>query len=555
MNKVIFGIDLGTCYSCIARVDEFGQPVVLQNIEGQMTTPSVVYFESDSNFVVGEIAKESFPLFPDRVVSLFKQSMGDEHWRFKFGEKEYNAIELSSMVLKKLAADAKVATGIDVEEVVITCPAYFGVGQKAATEQAGILAGLKVRAVIPEPTAAAVAYGMRSDNEEVVLVFDLGGGTFDVTLIDIKKNKLTVLTTGGDAKLGGGLWDVELARLMAQRLSDQIGQPAEAIESDKEFYPQLLQDAEKTKRSLTSRESTKQSETFGGERATLEITREEFNSITAALLERTITLTNETLDAAEKAGHPKPTRICLVGGSSFMKQVKLRLQQEFPDLEINLEDPNQIVAKGAAQFGFITMVQDAVLELVEKNSGGKIDEIANAKPSEIADAAKQLSAKLGMAPSLVQAVATREVTNVTSRGFGIRVQMPDKTFRISNLVHLDNQVPVDTTKPFSTIDEGQSSVEIAIFETEQRTTDASPLVDENSCKQLAVGELDLGNGFPAGEPIEVTFGLSKDGTLAIEAMHLRTGRKLPLNIKVEGVMDDVQFKQSEKKVGSLTLAN
>jgi molecular chaperone DnaK len=244
-GKRVYGIDLGTTYSCIAHVDEHGKPVVLQNAEGDSTTPSVVYFESADNIVVGQAAKEVVSIHPDLCVSTVKRSMGDPNWERTFQGQAYKPQDVSSFILRKVVGDTEKVTGDKIEDVVITCPAYFGVNEKEATKQAGIVAGLNVLYVIPEPTAAALAYGIEQTEDQVVLVYDLGGGTFDVTLIDIKAGEITVICTGGDRELGGKDWDDAVVSYLTQKFSEATGTPADALLEDMETYQELLNAAEK----------------------------------------------------------------------------------------------------------------------------------------------------------------------------------------------------------------------------------------------------------------------------------------------------------------------
>ena len=273
--------------------------------------------------------------------------MGSD-WRFEIDGKEYSPEHVSAMVLKKVVGDAVRNSAQEIDEVVITCPAYFGAAQKEATKKAGEIAGLNVRFVIPEPTAAAIAYGIAQGEDDTVLVYDLGGGTFDITLIDIKKQALTVLTVDGDAELGGHNWDSALAQFLAQKVSEETGEAVEAIVGHEEFYPELLLLAEDMKKGLSSKQSAKNVLMYGGERIRAEVTREEFDNLTRHLLDRTIEMTRSVLDRAVQKSLPPPCKILLVGGSTYMPQVEERIKREFPQLEIRQQDPNQIVAKGAA---------------------------------------------------------------------------------------------------------------------------------------------------------------------------------------------------------------
>jgi len=193
VSKRIFGIDLGTTYSSISYVDEYGKAVIIPNAENERTTPSVVFFDEGS-IVVGDVAKESAKLYPNDVVSFVKRSMGEPNFIFVHNAEEYRAEEISAYILKKLAQDAEQFLGEKVTDVVITCPAYFGINEREATRKAGEIAGFNVRQIINEPTAAAIAYGsLDTTDDRVVLVYDLGGGTFDVTMIDIKKDSVEVI--------------------------------------------------------------------------------------------------------------------------------------------------------------------------------------------------------------------------------------------------------------------------------------------------------------------------------------------------------------------------
>ena len=184
-SKPVFGIDLGTTYSCIAYVDEHGRPAVVPNSENALTTPSVVYFESDSNIVVGQIAKDIAKIHPGLIVETVKRHMGDAAWARTFAGRDYRPQDVSALILRKVVGDAEKVLGQTIENVVITCPAYFGNVEKEATRQAGTIAGLNVRFVVPEPMAAAFAYGLDAIEGQTVLVYDLGGGTFDGTLLRV----------------------------------------------------------------------------------------------------------------------------------------------------------------------------------------------------------------------------------------------------------------------------------------------------------------------------------------------------------------------------------
>ena len=212
-QNTIFGIDLGTTYSCIAYVDEYGRPSVVPNVDSDRTTPSVVLFSGDER-IVGKEAKQTSKLEPDNVVDMVKRFMGkSSEFAFIYNEKNYTPEEISSYIIKKLVQDAEQNYGQKITDVVVTCPAYFGELERASTKAAGEIAGLNVRAILNEPTAAAISYGINQEEDQTILVYDLGGGTFDITVIQIEGNNIQVVCTDGDHNLGGRNWDEEVCLL------------------------------------------------------------------------------------------------------------------------------------------------------------------------------------------------------------------------------------------------------------------------------------------------------------------------------------------------------
>ena len=242
----IFGIDLGTTYSCIAYIDDAGKPMVVKNAEGELTTPSVVFFDDGNNIEVGASAKENSKLYPDQVVSFIKRSIGKPNSDQTINGKTMSPSEISSYILKKVVGDAienlreegKLGENEEIKDVVITCPAYFGINERTATKTAGEYAGLNVLQIINEPTAAAIAYGTADDSQEkTVLVYDLGGGTFDITMIHIKPGEIKVICTSGDHNLGGKDWDDSLLVYLDDEFKAKTG-TSESILDD----PETLQE-------------------------------------------------------------------------------------------------------------------------------------------------------------------------------------------------------------------------------------------------------------------------------------------------------------------------
>ena len=326
MAKYVFGIDLGTTYSCIAYVDETGRATVVNNSEGTNTTPSVVNFASPSQVVVGQVAKENAVIDPDNTISLVKTLMGKTDFAISYNGEDKSPEEVSAYILRKVAEDAAKMLDTEVRDVVITCPAYFGTAERTATKNAGIIAGLNVLEVISEPTAAALYYGCaREQEEKTILVFDLGGGTFDVTIMNISSEKIEVICSDGNHELGGKDWDEAVMRYLAEEFISQTG-------FDGEFDEYAQQDmrlkAEKAKQQLTSRDQVPVMLDAAGLRARINLTREKFDEITSALLGEAIEKTESAIDVAKEKGY-NIDEILLVGGSTRMPQVTKAIVDRF----------------------------------------------------------------------------------------------------------------------------------------------------------------------------------------------------------------------------------
>ena len=535
MSKKVYGIDLGTTYSCIAHVDEHGKPVVIPNSEGELTTPSVIYFESPDNVVVGNAAKETVEIYPDRCVSTVKRAMGDPHWERSIDGQLYKPQDMSSFILRKLVRDAEQLTGDEIRRVVITCPAYFGLNQKEATKQAGELAGLEVLYVIPEPTAAALAYGMeQEEHEQEVLVFDLGGGTFDVTLIAIRGSEINAVTTGGDHELGGRNWDEAIVSYFAQRFEEETGISGERLFEDAETYQELLNAAERCKKSLSTRESVIEPVRFQGERAKVELTRETFDRITAHLLNRALTLTEQELEKARNKGHDRIDKLLLVGGSTYMPQVIAGVRGRL-GFEVRQYDPNQAVAKGAALFGHKCELEDEVKIHIASRTGCSKEEVdvAATDGAVVEEAQREVARAHGYGLPGVQAMMGTSVTNVTSKSFGVVVVEPEaRRELVANLVQANEEVPAIITRQFGTVEDGQTGVDIRCMESEP----AVEHVELEACRQLGSAVLGFERPLPAGSPIEITFDLGPDGLLQLHARDLTTGRSIDADFKTEAIL-------------------
>jgi len=554
-DNQIYGIDLGTTYSCIAYVDEHGKPVVVPNSDNELTTPSVIYFESTDNIVVGETAKEVTEVYPHQVVSTVKRVMGDKDWYFEHEGHSYTPQEISSHILRKVVADAKSITGQEIKDVVITVPAYFGVNQKEATKQAGELADLNVLYVIPEPTAAAISYGMEQEEDQVILVYDLGGGTFDITVIEIKSGSITVVCTGGDHQLGGRDWDEVLATYFAQCFSEETGVNAEELTENPEAWQELLNSAEKCKKALSTRTSMLEKVSHEGERVKVELTREKFEEITSSFMERTLSLTEELLQTAGSKGYGKIDKLLLVGGSSYMPQVKNGLESKFP-FEIRLFDPNQSVAKGAALFGYKCFLDEQIKIAIAKETGQDVDQvdIESVDKAHLHNAQEKVAQDHGMAlPGLKKLTETR-ITNVTSKSFGIVVVNDDGEERVNNLIVIDDAVPKNISQEFCTFEASQEGVNLRCIENTERVGPEGT-IDLDPLQEIGNAELRFDRALPKGSPIEITFSLAPDGLLSIHGKDLTTNGEISAEFNTGAILSREELETKKEHNMAITVSS
>ena len=551
MANKVFGIDLGTTYSCIAHVDEYGRPAVIINADSQPTTPSVVLFDSPTDVVVGVQAKRQARIRPDDVASLVKRHMGEADWRFAAHGQEYSASAVASQVLRSLANDASRAMGQPVSDVVVTVPAYFGDEERKATKLAGELAGLNVVDIINEPTAAAFSYGFAQGGSvaHTVLVYDLGGGTFDSTVITLADKNISVVATDGDHALGGADWDDRLAQYLSQKFGEAA--PAAGDPLDDTYGAQdLITTAEDVKQALTARESVDALVVFGADRASVTVTRQAFEELTSALLERTITLTQKVLAAAEEKGVDRIDKVLLVGGMSKMPVVARRLAEAFGDLPpAELTDPDLAVAKGAAIYGQKKELENYVIsDLVARGKLAEGQTIADANPADLNNAVANTANEYGLASAAVADLVQTQISNVTSHGFGVIVMDREtNTEYVDYLAHANDPLPITVSELYYTNVDDQRTVQIQVVE--QATSVESPRPADS--KVIIEGPIDnIPGGFPRGTPVEVTFAMGKDQTIEVTARHAAVAEPLVLRIQA-GVSSSAMRDEERAKVNLL----
>lgn len=566
MGKV-FGIDLGTTYSCIAYMDEAtGKPEVLKNAEGDLTTPSVVHFESPSDVHVGSMAKENAKLYPDQVVAFIKRSIGQPGFSLNINGVDMKPEEISSYTLKKVAGDAKdtlamegkLTDGEEVKDVVITCPAYFGVEERDATAAAGKIAGLNVLAIINEPTAAAITYGVADDdNEKTVLVYDLGGGTFDITMIHIKKGEIRVICTGGNKDLGGKDWDDRIIQYLADQFQEQSGNPDNILE-DPETYQAVSLDAERAKKLLSAKPKAPVSISYQGERVRVELTREKFDELTEDLLTSTIDLTRDMFKEAEKKGYKQSdvSEILLVGGSSKMPQVIGRVKKEF-GIDAKMFDPDEAVAKGAAIYAHNIQKYNIVIDEIAKKTGKSAEEVKENIDSGKTDLDKEIrnanislnaggAGGVGMGISIAKPIT---VINVASRSFGMLTYNIEDKLVLYNMILRNSELPAEHTSTFYPRQDGQKIVKFEIMEdlsSDQET-------EKEAGKPVGEVELTLPDGATRSTEIAATFKLDENGLLQIKGKIVSTGEAVEATFQTKSAMSDEELSTAIRRSQNSTV--
>ena len=387
-----------------------------------------------------------------------------------------------------------------VKDVVITCPAYFGTKERLQTKQAGEIAGLNVLAIINEPTAAAISYGVRLDERKTVLVYDLGGGTFDVTIIQVDHGAIKVVATGGDHHLGGVDWDTALSKYMLMAFNSE-NVTNYTFDGDPILRNKLLLEAEMKKKNLTAKENIKWNFTYEGQNLRLELSRQQFNDITADLLDQTIDKTHDVLDIARQKGYADPDIFLLVGGSSRMLQVKERIDREF-GCDARLTDPDECVAKGAAIYAMNEAYAQAVRDYEEGESDDKPKPITGDRTT---------------------------VVNVTSKTYGTDTGQDE----VKNLIFANTSLPCTVKDCFTTMIDNQRYVSMKVFESDFTDPQTDLVVKAGECLLVDDHMLELTKQWPKGTPVEVAFSIDNEGILSCTARV--ENDQLDFTLKITGV--------------------
>ncbi|NIA20477.1 MAG: Hsp70 family protein [Anaerolineaceae bacterium] len=489
------GIDLGTTLSSVAQVNDAGEAAILANAEGELRTASVVFF-ADEMVLVGRDAVREAMSNPQRAVFNVKRAMGDPQFTFSVDGDSYTPEAISSLVLRKVTQDASRQIGL-IERAVITVPAYFDDARRKATEDAGTIAGLEVIDIINEPTAAALAYGFSGKSEDgVFMVYDLGGGTFDVTVIEKQGSDLITLATDGDVQLGGKDWDERLVNELARRFREEF---KEDPREDHASLAYLTLTAEESKKALSRRRSTRVPVSYKGHWGNYEVTREEFESLTADLLAMT-QLTTELV--IEEAGVTWAGIKCVVptGGSTRMPAV-MQMLERMSGKPIEIPIPvDDAVAMGAA-------LHAAIMEL---HSEDRLTEFT-------AEAAERLG--------------RIQTTDVAAHALGLVIK-DHQTLQYRNdiLIKKNSRLPASVTKTYQTAHDGQTTIVLRVVQGDAPDPEACITLD-------AFNVTGLPEGRPAGAPVKVTFSYDTKGRVHVTAEDIQTGQKMTTEISRTGGME------------------
>ena len=559
-DDIVLGIDLGTTFSAMCHVNAYGKPEIVSNAEGRSTTPSVVHFYDESGVVVGEEAVKMCVIDPGNVVRFIKRHMGEDDFTLEFFGRDYSPQEISALILRKLKEDAEELLGTTIRDAVVTVPAYFNSAQRGATNEAGRIAGLNVLSIINEPTAAAIAYGLdRIGGERKLLVFDLGGGTFDVTVMDIRGTRLTTLASDGNAELGGKDWDDQLLNYVAEQFDEKFGvDPRDDPAPYQELYERVLH----AKVSLSSKERAIVPVNYRGRRMVVPVTQSLFEKLSSSLVQQCEDTCNIVLEKANLRWSDLDD-VLLVGGSTRMPMIRSllhRLAGKPPDTSVN---PDECVSVGAALAGVFRhrpshpalRQQRQDIETRARSVMGNATETP--PPRRGASASKGMSRPAALAIGLADgghfastpaptpppppppSLPNVEIRDATTHPLGIIVLDRQRQERVVELVPEGTRLPHMVRGRFAYAYENMTAVRVEVTEGSGTHRD----------EVTVIGKVEL-TGLPPrprGTPIEVTYRYGVDQILSVEVIDVMTGRSRVVDIRFRGGMTGEQIREATRR--------
>jgi molecular chaperone DnaK (HSP70) len=506
------GIDLGTTFSAVACIDEHtGMPKIIKNCFGSAITPSVLYFEPDGNILYGEDAKSIQATGDNNAVAFFKRSMGKDTFSVEFYGKTYNATDFSAIFLEKIKKEAESRIGEAIDAAVITVPAYFTHKEREATIQAGKKAGLDVIAIINEPTAAAIAYGLNGkDVEQTVLIYDLGGGTFDVTIARINKDEVNILGSDGNHELGGKDWDDCIARYLASEFQERYGID---LSEDTEMVSSLLVTAENVKKQLTAKDTVSVPITYRNIKANIDITEDLFESISEFLLGTTKELT-KSLIASLNLSWDDIDGIILVGGSTRMRMIHKYIERMSGKQPLSGINADEAVALGAA---------------IRAN----IDSNGNVVPMPGGIMSRPKTSNL-----YIQ--GAKAVSDVTSHSLGMISISPDgEKYINSTIIKKNSKIPADNTKSFKfKTRAGNNELEVYVLQGEFERPLDNTIINKYVITQIE--RVSSPNSI-----IDLTYRYTSNGVVEVSAVQQENNKKLP--IRIDPVPEDMGWTDGSPK--------
>lgn len=549
-STIVLGIDLGTTFSAMAHVNEHGKPEIVPNAEGFATTPSVVHFYDDDACVVGDEAVKMVVIDPENVVRFIKRHMGEEDFTLEYYGRSYTPQEISALILRKLKEDAEELLGTTIEDAVITVPAYFHSAQRGATAEAGAIAGLNVLSIINEPTAAAIAYGLdRIGGERSLLVMDLGGGTFDVTVMQIQGTRLTTLASDGNAELGGKDWDDRLLSYVADEFFHKYElDPRDDASPYQELYERCLH----AKISLSTKDRAVVPVNYRGKRLAVKVTRELFEGLTQDLVQQCEDTANIVLDKA-KMSWGDLDDVLLVGGSTRMPMIRrmlTRMAGKEPATDVN---PEECVAIGAALAGvFRHRPRHPALMSKRDTIREKARELRRAAATAPPIPAQQpKGAVIGLAygghvaQDLMQNLPDVTIEDATTHPLGLIVLDKARRERVIELIPEGTKLPHRLERRFAYAYENMTAVRVEV-------TEGSGLTRE---EVTVIGEVRL-EGLPPrprGTPIMVIYSYGVDQILKVEVVDVETNVRRAVDIRFQGGMTRDQVVAARGRNSQMTV--